>query len=99
MQLLFLSNLYPPYALGGYEQWCQEVAIALAERGHTVDVLTARVGAAAPHSQEDGVTVHRQLHLEVIAKKVAKPLSPVLTLSRWLIGWSIICSKPVGNLQ
>jgi glycogen synthase len=65
MQLLFLSNLYPPYALGGYEQWCQEVAIALAERGHTVDVLTARVGAAAPHSQEDGVTVHRQLHLEV----------------------------------
>ena len=65
MQLLFLSNLYPPYALGGYEQWCQEVAIALAERGHTVDVLTSQVGAFAPCSQEDGVTVHRQLHLEV----------------------------------
>jgi hypothetical protein len=33
MRLLFLSNLYPPYEIGGYEQWCQEVAVRLRERG------------------------------------------------------------------
>lgn len=64
MRLLFLSNNYPPHALGGYEQWCQEVAISLAEQGHTLHVLTSRVGRTSSQ-QEDNVTVHRQLHLEV----------------------------------
>jgi glycosyltransferase involved in cell wall biosynthesis len=66
MRLLFLSNYYPPHALGGYEQWCQEVATALVERGHAVHVLTARPdGQAATVAEEDGVAVHRKLHLEL----------------------------------
>jgi glycogen synthase len=65
MQLLFLSNNYPPHSLGGYEQWCREVAVALAKRGHFVHVLTANVGARQPVEQMDGVTVHRRLHLEL----------------------------------
>jgi glycogen synthase len=44
MRLLFLSNLYPPYEIGGYEQWCQEVAARLRESGHTLQVLTSRHG-------------------------------------------------------
>jgi glycogen(starch) synthase len=44
MHLLFLSNLYPPHDMGGYEQWCREVATRLQERGHTVWVLTSRHG-------------------------------------------------------
>ena len=42
MRLLFLTNLYPPHDLGGYEQQCQEVADGLRLRGHDVAVLTSR---------------------------------------------------------
>jgi glycogen synthase len=65
MQLLFLSNNYPPHALGGYEQWCREVAVALAQRGHSVHVLTSNVGVRQAVEQMDGVTVHRRLYLEL----------------------------------
>jgi glycogen synthase len=44
MRILFLSNLYPPNELGGYEQWCQEVALLLRQRGHQVQVLTSHYG-------------------------------------------------------
>jgi glycogen synthase len=44
MRLLFLTNLYPPNDLGGYEQWCQEVAIRLRERDWQVKILTSQYG-------------------------------------------------------
>jgi glycogen synthase len=40
-RLLFVTNLYPPAALGGYEYVCQNVAEALRERGHDITVLTS----------------------------------------------------------
>ncbi|MFN8445495.1 MAG: glycosyltransferase family 4 protein [Caldilineaceae bacterium] len=67
MKLLFLSNLYPPQALGGYEQLCQEVAEGLAGRGHQVTILTTdykRSSGEPAASQINGVTVLRTLHLE-----------------------------------
>ncbi|HYO48666.1 MAG TPA: glycosyltransferase family 4 protein [Chloroflexia bacterium] len=45
MKLLFVSNLYPPIAIGGYEQVCYDVAQALQARGHRVHVLTSRYRA------------------------------------------------------
>lgn len=44
MRLLFLTNLYPPYEIGGYEQWCQEIAEKLRQKGHIVHILTSRYG-------------------------------------------------------
>jgi glycosyltransferase involved in cell wall biosynthesis len=41
MKLLFLTNFFPPASRGGYEQWCQEVALGLRDRGHDVCVLTS----------------------------------------------------------
>ena len=41
MRVLFVSNLYPPNVIGGYERLCFEVAAALAKRGHDVWVLTS----------------------------------------------------------
>lgn len=67
MRLLFLSNFYPPHALGGYEQWCQEVAEALGARGHTVTVLTSRYGLQPGETAtlpERNQPVIRGLHLE-----------------------------------
>ena len=47
MRILFVSNLFPPFGRGGYEQWCEEVAHALAARGHSMAVLTSNAGAAS----------------------------------------------------
>ncbi len=58
MRILFLSNFYPPHAIGGYEQWCQEVADRLHARGHTVTVLTSRYGVAAGRTDR----IHQRMH-------------------------------------
>lgn len=42
MNILMVSNLYPPYWLGGYELMASWVAEGLRERGHAVQVLTGR---------------------------------------------------------
>ena len=62
MRLLFLSNFYPPADRGGWEQWCQEVADALIDRGHQVTVLTSRYRTETIREPESHV--HRSLYLE-----------------------------------
>lgn len=44
MRILFVSNLYPPNVVGGYERLCFSVASAFAARGHAVSVLTSGHG-------------------------------------------------------
>ena len=44
MKILVLSNLYPPYYVGGYELRCAAVTEALRQRGHEVHVLTSNHG-------------------------------------------------------
>ena len=63
MRVLFLSNFYPPYEIGGYEQWCHEVAQGLTERGHDVAVLTSRHGVG-PQPPSGEPAVRRDLHLQ-----------------------------------
>jgi glycogen synthase len=63
MRILFLSNLYPPYELGGYEQWCSEIANNLIDRGHEISVLTSLHGVK--NGFEGGQPeVTRSLYLE-----------------------------------
>lgn len=62
MRILFVSNFYPPLSLGGYEQWCEEVALGLRAAGHEVVVLTSRY---ARRRRRDQPWVHRRLHLEM----------------------------------
>jgi len=42
VRVLQVSNLYPPYWIGGYEQIAQWITEGLRERGHDVHVLTGR---------------------------------------------------------
>ena len=63
MRLLFLSNFYPPLAIGGYELWCEEVATELEKRGHQVHILTSRYGLQDGTAQIDPLPVQRTLHL------------------------------------
>ena len=53
MRILFLSNYYPPFEVGGYEQLCRSVAERLAQRGHDTAVLTSNHGLGGKHN--DGV--------------------------------------------
>lgn len=41
MKILVLTNLYPPHAIGGYEERCRRVIDGLRARGHEVRVLTS----------------------------------------------------------
>jgi glycosyltransferase involved in cell wall biosynthesis len=66
MRILFVSNMFPPFGRGGYEQWCEEVAVSLNSRGHAIAILTSRPGGAT-----NGVDtarpfpVYRLLHTQV----------------------------------
>lgn len=44
MRIVVLTNLYPPYYVGGYEIRCQDVVEQLRARGHHVVVLTSQYG-------------------------------------------------------
>jgi len=44
VKIVAITNLYPPYILGGYEVLCETTVKALAARGHETRVLTSRHG-------------------------------------------------------
>lgn len=41
MKILFISNLYPPYHIGGYELGCRDVVEDLRKKGHEIIVLSS----------------------------------------------------------
>lgn len=62
LRVVLVIARYPPHHVGGYELRCRDVARELARRGHSVTVLTSRVGARGV-SDDGGVRVVRELHL------------------------------------
>jgi len=48
MNILTVSNLYPPHLIGGYEILCREVVEYLQANGHQVTVLTSDYGLDEP---------------------------------------------------
>jgi glycosyltransferase involved in cell wall biosynthesis len=69
MNILFISNLYPPAVLGGYEILCARVAAVFMALGHRVTILTsdgAGVGTEWTVPSETGPAgeeIHRTLGL------------------------------------
>jgi len=66
MRILAISNLYPPAAIGGYEQGCRDLLDGLAARGHKVRVLTSTYGSEEPRVEQQGsgnpIVVQRALY-------------------------------------
>ena len=54
MRILVISNLYPPYNVGGYEIRCQQTAKYLESKGHDVHVLTSYYGLKQP-TEDKGI--------------------------------------------
>jgi len=63
MRILFISNYYPPFEVGGYEQLCRDVAGCLANRSHTIAVLTSNRGVERG-KPIDEPGVHRLLRIQ-----------------------------------
>lgn len=65
MRVLFVSNLYPPVVVGGYERLCFDVAAAFAARGQEVWVLAGNHGNAIKDGLGDypGQAIRRTLRL------------------------------------
>lgn len=64
LTLAFMTNLYPPYVIGGNEIFTHNIVEALRARGHTVHVLTGQ-GRQFP---QDGYT-HQVFNLELDYKE------------------------------
>jgi glycosyltransferase involved in cell wall biosynthesis len=73
MKILFLSNLYPPNVVGGYERLCHEMATALAVRGHRIGVLTSDYGTG----REDyaGQEIRREWRLPTAPDNIYAPFA------------------------
>jgi len=52
LNILVISNFYPPHYIGGYELECQWVVEALRKSGHEVKVLTSTYGLDYPQNDE-----------------------------------------------
>ena len=61
MRILFVTNLYPPVVIGGYELACAHTAQAMVGRGHEVRVLTT--WCHLPQTSKAPDWVHRRLDL------------------------------------
>ncbi|MFA5033435.1 MAG: glycosyltransferase [bacterium] len=48
LNILVVSNLYPPYYIGGYELVCKDIVDSLRSKGHNVSVLTSNYGVEIP---------------------------------------------------
>ena len=60
MKILFITNLYPPYYIGGYELACQDIAEGLRQRGHDISILTSIYGV---NKETEEGNVYRKLYL------------------------------------
>lgn len=73
MKILFLSNLYPPNVVGGYERLCYEVADALVVRGHDIMVLTSDYGESTADYPRQ--TIRRELKLLIGPEGIYQPFT------------------------
>ena len=70
LDLLIVSDLWPPHFVGGYELGAARIAARLAARGHRITVLTSSYGVDEPCS-DDGVqrVLFEQVHFSALGPR------------------------------
>lgn len=81
MRILFVSNLFPPHHIGGYEIGCSEIVLQMRERGHECHVLTSNYGYKDEGIEED---IYRILTHSVNDRAKAQRLGRIRSL---LVDW------------
>ena len=71
MKVLFITNLYPPNAIGGYEWLCYQVATEFAANAHRVVVLTSDYGGG--EASYPGQVLYRRLRLFADPEDIYRP--------------------------
>jgi glycogen(starch) synthase len=99
MNILVISNYYPPHYIGGYEIGCQEAVNGLRERGHKVMVLTSNHRIKSQDNKiSSEVNVCRQLKLSNSDKKSRLGLFiDLLLVEIWnhiCLQWILCAQKP-----
>ncbi|AQS38754.1 glycosyltransferase [Shewanella psychrophila] len=61
LNILIISNYYPPFHIGGYELACRDTVEYLTNKGHRVTVLTGNKGITAQSNTQPTGAVHREL--------------------------------------
>ena len=76
MNLLVVTNLYPPQELGGYGRSISDFVWGLMERGHTIQVLTSNAPHLGDNSEvgPSGEAVDRRLELKGSYEGGVRPL-------------------------
>lgn len=84
MNILFISNLFPPHYLGGYEILCAQVRDLLEARGHHIYVLTSDHGTNRDHNDhnESRNNVARRLAL---FRPFSQPSPSLQRIKRWRV--------------
>lgn len=59
VRILMISNSFPPYEKGAYEQLCRDVAERFVQKDHRVAVLTSKLEGKLSHTMIEGVDVCR----------------------------------------
>src|SRR5450759_1390683 len=92
MKILLMSNLYPPYYLGGYELRCKETADELEKRGNEITVLTSTWGIGRPEVDKN---IYRLLNINPLMVSEIKNRPDFLRLGRRvnLLKWAVLCRK------
>lgn len=95
MRILFITNYYPPYEVGGYEQLCRDVAAALAARGHEAQILTSDRGVSRG-SHLDEPNVHRLLRIQPDFESSVHPMAQFFFTRRSDIGYNNRCLRKLA---
>ena len=82
MRILFISNLFPPHVLGGYEILCGQVCQEFMQHGHEIHVLTSDHGTNGKPPANMGFPVYRELGLYLPFDQAPQ----LLRRRRWSVG-------------
>ena len=84
MKILLVSNLFPPFVMGGAEMAAHSLAHWLSGQGHQVHVLTSAPSTAdeGTETPPDGPTVERR-HFANVYQVYKAPRAPALQKARW----------------
>ena len=99
MRIVFVSNLYPPYVVGGAELTLQTLAEEMLRVGHGVSVVTLAIDGRERVDKVNGVSVHR-----ITARALHGPFGPARSalqklLWHWRDRYDIEVAEKIGRIM
>jgi len=94
MNILLVAELFYPY--GGAELSLWKLCAALTQKGHNIQVVTARRDTEAAHEVKDGIEIHRPFPTGNILRRFIFALRLYPYLNSWLLSRKIDLVYNIG---